>query len=64
MFFYSKNTICNAKFNQAKFGILKVRIWARKFKICSKNLPKTAHFRRRNRRRYVIISRILKSRRV
>ena len=40
----------NAKFNQPKFSIFAVRVWASKFKICPKNLLKTAHFRRRNRR--------------
>ena len=62
--FYSKNLIYNTNFNQTKFSIFRMQVWAHKFKIRSKNLLKTTLFRRRNRCRYVIISRIFKSRRV
>ena len=62
LFFTQESQTRNAKFNQPKFSILKLRVSVRKFKIRSKSFLKTAHFRRRNRCRYVIISRILKSR--
>ena len=62
LFFTQESQTRNPKFNQTKFSTLKIQVWASKFKIRSKNLLKTTLFRRRNRRRYVIISRILKSR--